>query len=250
MNYIQYLAFCLILCISTNALANYEDGLNAFVTQNFDAAITLWEKAADQGDVDSQYQLGVLYLVGKFTTKNLEKARKYLEAAATASYSDAEYALATIYISDTPQKLTKAIQLLKSAELHGDKNASSLLFMTNALATTPELLPQVTLINHIADKQNKLIPIKFSIDFINNPTQLSIGKDITKRTCILCHKSGLMGAPIIGNRQQWKSIDVELNVISEKIARGESRCPPRGGDYMLNDDQVRSAVYYLLEENR
>ena len=58
----------------------YDNGKG--VTKNLQEAIKWYKKAAEQGDADAQFNLGVMYENGEGVTKNLQEAFKwYLEAA-------------------------------------------------------------------------------------------------------------------------------------------------------------------------
>ena len=58
----------------------YRDGQG--VAQDYAKAREWWEKAAAQGDVDAQYNLGFMYYDGRGGVRNYAKAREWFEKVA------------------------------------------------------------------------------------------------------------------------------------------------------------------------
>ena len=54
-------------------------------------------KAADQGDADAQYILGVMYGKGEGGTKNKKKAVEWWQQAADQGHTEAQYNLGVMY---------------------------------------------------------------------------------------------------------------------------------------------------------
>ncbi len=68
--------------------------------------------------------------------------------------------------------------------------------------------------------------------------------------CLACHTTGAAGAPKIGDSAAWaarigKGVDT---LVSSAIA-GIGAMPARGGS-QYDDDQIRSAVEYILENSK
>jgi TPR repeat protein len=51
----------LTLLISNYALANFQDGLNAYNKQDYATALKEWQPLAKQGNADAQNNLGLMY---------------------------------------------------------------------------------------------------------------------------------------------------------------------------------------------
>ena len=75
------------------------------------------------------------------------------------------------------------------------------------------------------------------------------GQEVYNAACMSCHASGAAGAPMTGNKTQW----------SERVAKGSDALyasaingigvmPAKGGISTLSDDEVKSAVDYLMSE--
>ena len=62
-------------------------------------AFTLYKKAADQGFVPSQHNLGVMYLNGNGVEQNYDKAVEYFKKAASNNYSISQYNLGVMYLN-------------------------------------------------------------------------------------------------------------------------------------------------------
>ncbi len=83
----------------------------------------------------------------------------------------------------------------------------------------------------------------------------SAGKNVYTQSCALCHDSGIGGAPVVGNADDW----------SERVAAGASTLythaidgfqgeagmmPPKGGFGQLSDAEVKQAVDHMMEQSK
>jgi uncharacterized protein len=59
--------------------------------------VRLYQEAAINGDADSQYKLGLLYLTGNGALQDFAEAAKWLQQAAEQGYGPAQYELGLIY---------------------------------------------------------------------------------------------------------------------------------------------------------
>jgi hypothetical protein len=64
-NLINTAIVSLILLISNYALADFQDGLDAYNKQDYTAAFKEWQPLAKQGNADAQNNLGAMYVNGK-----------------------------------------------------------------------------------------------------------------------------------------------------------------------------------------
>ena len=91
----------ILLALSTfvvMALAgDFEDGLVAYKNNDYKKAIELYQKAAEQGNAEAQYKLGIMYQNGKGAKQDYKKAIKLYEVAAIKGNVDAQYKLSNIY---------------------------------------------------------------------------------------------------------------------------------------------------------
>jgi cytochrome c5 len=81
------------------------------------------------------------------------------------------------------------------------------------------------------------------------------GKTVYDTACVVCHQTGVGGAPKIGDKDAW----------ADRIAQGEATLaehaikgfqgktgmmPPKGGRTDLSDEDVKAAVSYMIEANK
>lgn len=81
------------------------------------------------------------------------------------------------------------------------------------------------------------------------------GEGVYTRVCSLCHASGLAGAPMFGDKAAWEPRITQGSAILYKhaiegFAGAKGMMPPRGGNASLTDDEVKSAVDYMVAKAR
>jgi cytochrome c5 len=73
------------------------------------------------------------------------------------------------------------------------------------------------------------------------------GKQITTQVCAMCHASGMMGSPKLGNKANWAPrIDKGIETLYTHAINGFNMMPARGGNPSLSDDDVKAAVDYMV----
>lgn len=85
-----------------------------------------------------------------------------------------------------------------------------------------------------------------------DPATLAIGQKVFKGTCSICHKSGLNGAPRMGNKKDWepriaqgKEVLYDHSINGYRGKRGSM--PSRGSNPRLSEAEVKAAVDYIVE---
>ena len=69
------------------------------------------------------------------------------------------------------------------------------------------------------------------------------GAEIVQAACAACHVSGMLNAPMIGNKEQWAPrISLGYETLTKHAIEGIRSMPARGGNADLTDDEVASAV--------
>jgi cytochrome c5 len=62
-----------------------------------------------------------------------------------------------------------------------------------------------------------------------------------------CHRTGLLGAPVAGNKAAWEPrVKAGKDTLYESSLKGKNDMPAKGGRDRLSDEDVKSAVDYLL----
>lgn len=80
------------------------------------------------------------------------------------------------------------------------------------------------------------------------------GGTVYDQICSTCHDQGVFGAPKMGIASDWtarisKGIGVLNNNAIEGYAGSQGFMPPRGGDPELSDEEVKSAVRYMVDQS-
>ena len=75
----------------------FQNGMAEFNTGNHEAAVNLWELAAQQGHLYAQYNLGIVYAKGIGTRADIPRAIHWWREAATQGNTDAQYNLGALY---------------------------------------------------------------------------------------------------------------------------------------------------------
>ncbi len=77
------------------------------------------------------------------------------------------------------------------------------------------------------------------------------GQEVYDTACYICHNPGLTGAPKPGDIENWKPrIEKGIEVLYTNAISGfqgqTGVMPPKGGNLLLSDEEVRVAVDYLV----
>ena len=90
-------AFFLFLS-STAALADYEDGVEAAFSGDYDTAFKEFTIAAEEGLSLAQYNLGILYFTGQGVEQNFNEAFEWTKRAAEQGHLNAQFNLGSLYL--------------------------------------------------------------------------------------------------------------------------------------------------------
>jgi hypothetical protein len=96
-------------------------------------AIELLENESFDGNPESAFNLGQIYLSGRLGVRDLAKAADWYGVAAEYGFAPAEFNLGLMYIKGmgVPYDYQQAIQLFKKAALNGSEKAHRLLIKNN-----------------------------------------------------------------------------------------------------------------------
>ena len=73
------------------------------------------------------------------------------------------------------------------------------------------------------------------------------GKAIYDKTCVACHASGVANAPKLGDKAAWAPrIATGRDALVASVMKGKGAMPPKAGAANLSDDDIKSAVDYLV----
>ena len=72
------------------------------------------------------------------------------------------------------------------------------------------------------------------------------GKKIFETTCVVCHGTGVAGAPKAGDKAAWAPrLKTGMDALYTSALNGKNAMPARGGNNALTDAEVKAAVDYL-----
>ena len=81
-------------------------------------------------------------------------------------------------------------------------------------------------------------------------TKILTGKEVYNTVCMSCHTSGAAGAPVIGNNSQWSDrLAKGKDALYASAINGIGIMPAKGGVSSLSDNEIKSAVDYILSES-
>ncbi len=80
---------------------------------------------------------------------------------------------------------------------------------------------------------------------------LAKGKAVYDVACFACHMTGAAGAPKLGDKAAWAPrIAQGMDALVHNAINGKNTMPPKGGRIDLSDQDVLSAVAYLVEQSQ
>jgi cytochrome c5 len=80
---------------------------------------------------------------------------------------------------------------------------------------------------------------------------LELGEAVFTHTCIACHGKGAYHAPVLGNASDWEPrLKQDTSTLVGHAINGHRGMPPKGGFFLLSDEEVAAAVAYVVERSR
>ena len=78
------------------------------------------------------------------------------------------------------------------------------------------------------------------------PVAAGTGEALYKQACVVCHASGVAGAPKFGNKDSWaQRIPLGADTLTATVIKGKGAMPPKGGS-AASEGELRAAVEYML----
>jgi cytochrome c5 len=75
------------------------------------------------------------------------------------------------------------------------------------------------------------------------------GEAVYNRVCKMCHATGMMGAPKLGDRAAWSArIEQGASKLTEHAINGFRKMPARGTCKSCSDEDIANAVAYMLSK--
>ncbi|MCG6866000.1 MAG: c-type cytochrome [Thiogranum sp.] len=80
---------------------------------------------------------------------------------------------------------------------------------------------------------------------------LQLGEAVFTNTCLACHGKGVYHAPVFGNGADWEPrLKQDLNTLIGHAINGHRGMPPKGGFFLLSDEEVAAAVAYAVDRSQ
>jgi len=77
------------------------------------------------------------------------------------------------------------------------------------------------------------------------------GKKVYDTTCMVCHATGVAGAPKFGDKAAWAPHLVHgMDALLQSALKGKGAMPPKGGNPSLSDDDVRAAIEFMVSQSK
>lgn len=78
---------------------------------------------------------------------------------------------------------------------------------------------------------------------------LVMGEKVYTATCLSCHGAGVLGAPKFGDAAAWQPrVAKGMEVLYTSALNGFKMMPPRGGNAVLKDEEMKAAVDYMVSK--
>ena len=102
----------------------YEDGLAAYSAGNFEKAMAVWAPAAESGDANSQYGMGLLYSEGIVVPMDDIQALNWFGLAAAQGHGEAQYKLGVMHANGWGVPMSEA-EAMKWYELAAESGVAA-----------------------------------------------------------------------------------------------------------------------------
>ena len=111
---------------STVALADYEDGVEAAFSGDFDTAFKEFTIAAQEGLSLAQYNLGILYFTGQGVEQDFDEAFEWTKRAAEQGHLNAQFNLGSLYLDGqgTQISVLEGVNWFTQAAKNGHANSA------------------------------------------------------------------------------------------------------------------------------
>jgi cytochrome c5 len=77
------------------------------------------------------------------------------------------------------------------------------------------------------------------------------GKEIFGAVCTACHSTGAMGAPKIGNKEEWAPrIAKGMDTLLKHALHGFNAMPPKGTCTDCTDAEIKSTIEYMVSQSK
>ncbi|MBT5675453.1 MAG: hypothetical protein HOJ07_07170 [Rhodospirillaceae bacterium] len=125
----KVLAICAALLVgvlsAAPAEAGFEDGVRAYLAQDYAAALNVWRPLAEEGHAPAQFGMGLSYENGRGVERDPTQAAVWYHKAAEQGLADAQFNLGNLYLnaSGVPKDPVEAVRWFRRAAEQGMPHA-------------------------------------------------------------------------------------------------------------------------------
>ena len=149
------LAVVVVLVAAPAWAADFEAGAEAYLRGDYATALKELRPLAEQGDVNAQFTLGLMYTKGRGVPQDYKEAVRWYRLAAAQGDAKAQYGLGVMYVEGwgVPQNNVLAHMWYNLAAAQGDELARKLRDIRAARMTPPQLAEAQRLAREWTPKQ-------------------------------------------------------------------------------------------------
>lgn len=119
--------------------------------------------------------------------------------------------------------------------------------VSNPTRTSPQLTESV--IKNTATKTSMAVTAIPEIEQFD----LNRGEKIYKTVCVTCHQPGIVGAPKLGDKASWaprltQGIETLFTHSLHGFKGNTGIMPPKGGQLQVPNEDIKSAVAYMISQ--
>ena len=98
----------------------------------------------------------------------------------------------------------------------------------------------------------QIVVIGASLLIVNPAVQaFDAGVSVYNSKCIICHGSGVVGAPKIGDKEAWAPrIATGMNAMLANVIKGKNAMPPKGTCTECSESDLVSAIEYMVSQSQ
>jgi cytochrome c5 len=104
----------------------------------------------------------------------------------------------------------------------------------------------------VADVKENIAPVA-AVEVAAADTEVAAAKsgaDVVKASCAMCHATGMMNSPKIGDAAQWKPrIAQGYETLVKHAIEGIRTMPAKGGNPALTDGEIAAAVADMANQS-
>ena len=133
--YIVILSFFISSCHESDNRISENNGVNLYKAKQYEMALPLLEKAANAGDPQAPFYLGIMFDEGSGVIKDQKKSFEWFEKAAKNGNTDAFFVIGSRYLygSGVEKDYKEALKWYKRSVEEGKKDDKTIYFMIGSM---------------------------------------------------------------------------------------------------------------------